>query len=125
MDRDPVIDAWLRSSRFGSAGPHLTCDQLTGLFLVAHAGETPPDPVLQAWYQAIARHRRVADQTEPEFIRAARERGWSWQTIADALGLPSAEAAERRREALAAELTRTHPGENPQPWLPLGDPRVP
>ena len=121
MDRDPAIDEWLRSTRFGTEGPHLECDQLTGLMLVTNAGETPPDHVLQSWYQALARQRRVADQSEPEFIRTARERGWTWQTVAEVLGLPNAEAAERRQEALAAELERTHPSANPRPWLPLGD----
>lgn len=119
MDRDPVIDEWLRSTRFGAEGPHLTCDQLTGLSLVAHAGELPPSPVLQRWYLALTRRRRVADQSEPEFIRAARSQGWSWETIASVLGLPNAEAAEQREAALAAELERTSPKTNPQPWLPL------
>ncbi len=121
MDRDPVIDEWLRSTRFGGDGPHLPCDQLTGLSLVAHAGESPPARVLQRWYLALTRQRRVADQSEPEFIRAARGQGWSWETIALVLGLPNADAAEQREAALAAELARTLPSANPQPWLPLND----
>ena len=116
-----MIDEWLRSTRLGADGPHLHCDQLTGLLLVTADGEAPPDAVLERWYRAIARHRRVVDQSEPAFIRGARRRGWSSETIAAVLGLPDGETAERREEFLAAELERTNPRTNPQPWLPLGD----
>jgi hypothetical protein len=124
--RDPVIDDWLRRSGFGEQGPQMTTDQLTGLLVVAKSNESPtcPDGVLTAWYQAIARHRRVVDQSEPAFIEQARRQGWTWQKIAEVLGLPSAEAAERRCDVLAAELVRTHPSQTPQPWLPWGDPRA-
>jgi hypothetical protein len=125
MDRDPIIDNWLRTTL--SANPTLRVptelvleiDQLSALRLVAsEPGVDVPDEVLARWYPALTRARRLADQSEPAFIEQARHQGWSWARIAAVLGLPDAEAAERRPDALAAELTRTHPSVTPQPWVP-------
>lgn len=94
-------------------------DQLTALLLAAKRREPPefPEEILISWHRLIIRQRRVVDQSESAFIHEARWQGWSWQRIADALGLPDATAAERRSEVLAAELARTHPSQNPKPWL--------
>jgi hypothetical protein len=72
------------------------------------------------WHWLIASQRRMANQSEPAFIDQARRQGWTWQRIADVLGLPDAEAAEQRQAVLAAELTRTLPSNLPQPWLGWG-----
>lgn len=48
----------------------------------------------------------------------AQKQGWAWQRIADALELPSADAAEERSETLALELSRAHPDNNARPSLP-------
>lgn len=119
--RDPAIDRWLRDVPVGSE-VLLGTDQLTGLLLaVQHDQPTEvPDEVMARWHWLLAVQRRVANQSEPAFIDQARRQGWSWQRIADVLGLPDAEAAEQRQAVLAAELARTHPSALPQPWLGWG-----
>ncbi|WP_326836015.1 hypothetical protein VSH64_14020 [Amycolatopsis rhabdoformis] len=124
MDRDSVIDRWLRSSEMGDRGVHMTSDQLAGVTMVAEASvEVPecPDEVLQAWYMAITCQRRIVDQAEAAFIPMARRNGWSWERIAAVLGLPDADAARQRGEVLVEQLRRTHPSTNPQPWKSLRD----
>jgi hypothetical protein len=37
--------------------------------------------------RAVVALRRLADQVEATHVAAARERGWSWQQIGDALGV--------------------------------------
>jgi DNA-binding NarL/FixJ family response regulator len=37
--------------------------------------------------RAVARLRRLAEQLETEQVAAARRAGWSWQDIADRLGV--------------------------------------
>ncbi|MCP2256824.1 hypothetical protein LX15_000507 [Streptoalloteichus tenebrarius] len=64
------------------------------------------------------RHRRVGNQSEAAFMDRAQKQGWAWQRIADALELPSADAAEERSETLALELSRAHPDNNARPSLP-------
>ncbi|AHH96846.1 hypothetical protein GCM10010174_34000 [Kutzneria viridogrisea] len=124
-ERDPVLDEWLRDSKFGEGGFHMKMDQLAAMQLVAEqTAEACPDRVLERWYMLLTRHRRVGNQSERAFLAQARRRGWAWDRIAAVLGLPDAAAAEQRQEFLSAELTRTHPSQDPQPWLPWGDPRV-
>jgi transcriptional regulator of acetoin/glycerol metabolism len=42
---------------------------------------------LDASLRAIARLRRVSEQLEADQVAAARGAGWSWQQIADSLGV--------------------------------------
>lgn len=122
-DRDPVIDEWLRGSEISELA--LTGDQLFGLHIAAErAADTCPEPVLERWYMALSRHRAALLQFEKAFLAQARRNGWDWTRIAAVLSLPDAEAAARREEFLATFLFRTHPGQDPQPWLHSGDPRV-
>lgn len=37
--------------------------------------------------QAVVLLRRLTDRLEAKHVMAARERGWSWQQIGDALGV--------------------------------------
>lgn len=76
-----------------------------------------PALVLRRWHWLLAATRRTADQSEPKFIEQARRQGWTWERIAQVLGLPDAAAAERRLDVPAAELRRTHPSALPRPWL--------
>lgn len=118
---DPMIEEWL-SGREDISHLVLRIPQLTGLLLAVERDRPAevPDEVMRRWHRLLAAQRRIADQSEPAFIDQARRQGWSWQRIADVLGLPDAEAAQRRQEALAAELDRTHPSALPQPWLGRG-----
>ncbi|MBP2339802.1 hypothetical protein JOF41_005980 [Saccharothrix coeruleofusca] len=115
--RDPVVDDWFRDLPAGEV--LLEAEQLSGLMLAVerYQPEEVSDLVMARWHRLIASHRRLADQSEPAFIDQARRQGWTWQRIADVLGLPDAEAAEQRQAFLAAELTRTHPANQPQPWI--------
>lgn len=124
QQRDPAIDEWLGANRLGDQ--YLSANQLTGLYLAATSDEAPdcPDEVLFRWYRMIAQYRRTVDQSEVGFISQARSEGWSWQKIAEVLGLRNAEAAEQRSGVLSAELERTHPGRTKQPWLPWNDRRA-
>jgi hypothetical protein len=72
---------------------------------------------MRRWHWLLAATRRTADQSEPAFIAQARRQGWTWERIAQVLGLPDAAAAEQRLDVLAAELDRTNPNNLPQPWL--------
>jgi hypothetical protein len=45
----------------------------------------PEDPAVGL--RAVVALRRLADRVEATHVAAARERGWSWQQIGDALGV--------------------------------------
>ncbi|KOX15708.1 hypothetical protein [Nocardiopsis sp. NRRL B-16309] len=50
--------------------------------------ETPTDPVDPATgLRAVAALRKLADHLEALHVREARARSWSWQAIADVLGV--------------------------------------
>ncbi|MGH3304865.1 MAG: hypothetical protein ACRDOK_24995 [Streptosporangiaceae bacterium] len=51
----------------------------------AQAAEVSCDPV--AGLRAVGALRRMAERVEAEQVAAARRLGWSWQQIADALGM--------------------------------------
>ena len=44
-----------------------------------------PDPAVGL--RAVAALRRLAEQLEAVHVAAAREQGWSWEQIGDALGV--------------------------------------
>lgn len=117
VERDPYIDEWLRGRE--TAELLVDINQLVALQLAV--GRELPDEVpallMQRWHWLLAVTRRTADQSEPAFIEQARRQGWTWERIAQVLGLPDAAAAEQRLDVLAAELLRTHPSSLPQPWL--------
>lgn len=117
VERDPSIDAWL-GEREG-AESLMTIHQLGALQPAVHRDQPDevPAEVMRRWHWLLASTRRTADQSEPKFIEQARRQGWTWERIAQVLGLPDAAAAEQRLDVLAAELRRTHPGNLPQPWL--------
>jgi hypothetical protein len=54
-----------------------TSDLLTGI--------RSDDPV--AGLRAVGALRRLAEQVEAIHVKLARERGWSWEQIGDALGV--------------------------------------
>jgi hypothetical protein len=43
------------------------------------------DPVVGL--RAVTALRRLAEQVEAKYVGVARERGWSWEEIGDALGV--------------------------------------
>jgi DNA-directed RNA polymerase specialized sigma24 family protein len=49
------------------------------------AGVKPDDPA--AGLRAANALRRLAEQVEAASVRLARQRGWSWEQIGDALGV--------------------------------------
>ncbi|MBX6355146.1 MAG: helix-turn-helix domain-containing protein [Micromonosporaceae bacterium] len=49
------------------------------------AAADPADP--ETGLRAVAALRKLVDQLEALQVRNARQRGWSWQAIADALGV--------------------------------------
>ena len=53
-----------------------------------------------AGLRAVGALHRLAEQVEARSVRAARERGWSWEQIGDALGVSrqSIHAKYGRRE---------------------------
>ncbi|MFE2528751.1 hypothetical protein ACFXEL_31530 [Streptomyces sp. NPDC059382] len=59
------------------------------------SNEVPADDVLAALSQVDDARRRL-DNHELRLIKAARERGASWQKVADALGLGTRQSAETR-----------------------------
>lgn len=59
----------------------------------ATAAATSPDPA--SGLHAVVTLRRLADQLEARHVVAARQRGWSWQQIGDALGV-SRQAAHKK-----------------------------
>ncbi|WP_328609843.1 hypothetical protein OG943_12165 [Amycolatopsis sp. NBC_00345] len=114
MTGNPIIDRWLAEQ-----APQLPeADQLSALLAATNLGHAYPDDVLEAWGHEVVLARRVVDQSEPAFIAEARRQGWSWERIAERLGLPDAETAEQRQAVLEAELIRTHPQNLPGAWRP-------
>lgn len=49
------------------------------------AAVEPDDPA--AGLRAVGALHRLAEQIEARSVRAARQRGWSWEQIGDALGV--------------------------------------
>ena len=49
------------------------------------ADQEPDDPAVGL--RAVGALRRLAEQVEATNVRLARERGWSWEQIGDALGV--------------------------------------
>lgn len=117
VERDSYIDAWLRERE----AAELLVDTNQLVALQFSVGRDQPDEVpalvMRRWHWMLAATRRTANQSEPVFIEQARRQGWTWERIAQVLGLPDAAAAEQRLDVLAAELRRTHPSNLPQPWL--------
>ncbi len=52
---------------------------------------TPPAPALSddptTGFRAVLALRRLAERLEAQQVALARQRGWSWQQIGDALGV--------------------------------------
>jgi hypothetical protein len=114
MDGNPIIDRWLAEQ-----APQLpAANHLSALHVVPHKHHDVPEDVLEAWGHEVVLARRIVDQSEPAFIAEARRQGWSWERIAERLGLPDAETAEQRQAVLEAELLRTHPQNLPGAWRP-------
>ncbi|MEV6904866.1 hypothetical protein [Amycolatopsis sp. NPDC051372] len=106
----PDVENWLADHGLPAG------ELLTRLLAATQLGHDLPDDLLAHWAREIVLGRRVADQSEPALIAQARKRGWSWQEIADRLGLPNATAAEGRTAALETELARTHPAAIPNAY---------
>lgn len=49
--------------------------------------DTSPSYDPSVGLRAVRALRRLAERVEAEQVARARERGWSWQQIADALGI--------------------------------------
>ncbi|WIX76278.1 hypothetical protein QRX50_33070 [Amycolatopsis carbonis] len=109
---NPTLERWFTEHVPGVR----PADVLTALLMATQLGHEVPEDVLDAWGREVVTSRRVIDQSEPEFINQARRHGWSWERIAERLGLPSAEAAEHRQAVLEGELDRTHPQNLPGAW---------
>ncbi|TDD42455.1 hypothetical protein [Saccharopolyspora elongata] len=120
VTRNPIIDQWFRDELGEKSSMFLSVEQLSGLTLACTQAEPPqiPDPVLAAWRRELVRHRRVVNQSEVAYVERALAQGYSWQRIAEELGQPSSEAAQRHHQFLEEELERTHPSNNEKPYLP-------
>jgi hypothetical protein len=59
--------------------------------LAARAGDRDP----RIGLRAVAALRRLLEQLESVQVRSARDQGWSWQEIADGLGV-SRQAAHKK-----------------------------
>ncbi|MFC9440274.1 hypothetical protein [Nocardia sp. NPDC057030] len=117
---DPALEKWLQDA-LGEQGYRLFRDRpLMAMVLLQNRDEMNdvPSRVLSAWRREIVGARREVDQSEALFIDVALRNNMTWQNIADALGLPSVQAAQKHRAQLADELDRMHPENNPAPWLP-------
>lgn len=118
-ESDPVIEDWLRRE-FGDAmlDSAESPPPLSLLTLAAQRRDRHdfPDEVLRAWHRLLASERRSVYQSEFSFIEQTRKQGWTWQQLADTLGLKDAHIAETRREQLAVDLQQQHPGNFPKPW---------
>jgi hypothetical protein len=118
--RDPVIDQWL-IDEFGEqeGGVLQRGEQLSVLALASRRPNVSqiPDTVLTAWRRSVVRQRLTVDQSEDAFIERALGQGYTWERIAEELGHPTPEAAQRRHEELKAEITRLHPSNNERPHL--------
>jgi len=71
--------------------------------------EVPADEVLAALTQ-VAEARERLDRMELQLIGAARERGASWQKVADSLGLEKRQSAEGRALRLEGAVKSYQPG---------------
>ncbi|GLZ41847.1 hypothetical protein Acsp05_54710 [Actinokineospora sp. NBRC 105648] len=115
-----TIDRWLDTVQPSGKRELLRAtDRLTAI-LVASTGpeqEDLPDEVFAAWQQVLVRQRLTVLQSEIAFIEAARHRGRSWRDIAQALNLPPSHSAEEQLDILKAEAARTHPANEPRPFL--------
>ena len=90
--RAPRVSVWIDISTWCQA-------RLTGMGegeLTATLG--PDDPAVGL--RAVGALHRLAEQIEARSVRLARERGWSWEQIGDALGVSrqSIHAKYGRRE---------------------------
>jgi hypothetical protein len=54
----------------------------TGTTLTAMGSDDPAEGL-----RAVGALRRLAEQVEARHVELARERGWSWEQIGDALGV--------------------------------------
>lgn len=59
--------------------------------LAARAGDRDP----RIGLRAVAALRRLLEQLEAVQVRSARDQGWSWQEVADGLGV-SRQAAHKK-----------------------------
>lgn len=120
-ERHPLIDRWLRD-QFGEHEGRLlrSVPQLTAMILAAERPEPPElsEEVLTAWRHLLVRERLTVNQSEVAFVKHARRCGWSWRHIGEVLGLPEPATAEQHYERLKAEVVRSHPSNNPRPYLP-------
>jgi DNA-directed RNA polymerase specialized sigma24 family protein len=64
---------------------------------------TPDDPA--ATFATVLALRRLADRTEREAVARAVDDGWTWQQIAEALGV-TRQAAHKRHAARLRERGR-------------------
>jgi DNA-directed RNA polymerase specialized sigma24 family protein len=72
------------------------------------AGRGPDDPATAL--AAVIALRRVADRMEREAVDLAVERGWTWQQVAQALGI--SRQAAHKRHASRLRHQRRHPEEH-------------
>ena len=66
---------------------------------------TPDDPA--AGFAAAIALRRLADRTEREAVERAVDSGWTWQQIAEALGVTRQAAHKRHAPRLRERGRRT------------------
>jgi len=97
------------------AGPYEAVRLLTGLAaggLGAEDGEEPVDAAdLTAALTLMPVVRAEVDQIEASLLLIARGQGMTWQELAFALGLGSAQAARQRYERLARRTAPDQPGD--------------
>ncbi len=58
----------------------------------------PTDPAVGL--RAVGALYRLAEQVEARSVRTARERGWSWEQIGDALGVSRQSVHSKYREGV-------------------------
>jgi hypothetical protein len=99
------------------ASPYEAVRLLTGLAaggLAAEDGEQPVDAAdLTAALTLMPRVRAEVDQLEASLLLIARGQGMTWQELAFALGLGSAQAARQRYERLALRTAPDQPADRP------------
>jgi hypothetical protein len=120
VKRDRDIDQWLVEEFGDESRVLLSCGQLTGMMLATRRPNPPqvPETVLTAWRRALIRQRLTVDQSEDAFIERALAQGRTWQHLAEELGFPTSEAAQRHHDDIKAQIARTHPSGNTRPHLP-------
>ncbi|MBB4966532.1 hypothetical protein [Saccharothrix violaceirubra] len=110
-----MIDGGLREIFGEDARIFLKADPLAGLVaasLYVKEG-TVPARVMDVWRRELVVGRRTVENSEVVFIERARAQGYTWELIAEELGIDD---AERHLEDLKAALERSHPGRNPRPY---------